>query len=92
MTVYQEISAAITLGKTTAMSWADGYIVKVALGDKLGCCELQLVVLTEWLDMLENYLDTAFDADGNAITPDLVCLTEAQALLLVGKITAASSC
>ena len=57
MTTYQQISQAIAKGKTTAITWADLAIDTDNQGGQSGCLPLQLCVLTQWIGVLEDYLD-----------------------------------
>jgi len=90
MTTYQQISQAISNGKSTAITWADLAIDTDNQGGQSGCLPLQLCVLTQWIGVLEDYLDNNFDSDGNEITPDEVCLTLSEVLELVGKVNSLS--
>lgn len=86
MTTYQQIEAAITAGKALAITWASNFINNDSYGEKNGCGPLQLVVLVDWIEILDDYATENFDADGNAVTPSFDCLTFDQAMLLVAKI------
>jgi hypothetical protein len=92
MNLNTQISNAISSGQDTAIAWANGYISRESLGDQLGCLELKLVVLTEWISMLTAYLAESFDENGFLIEDAITCLTQAEAMLLVGKITALAAC
>lgn len=92
MNLNTQISDTISLGKDTAIAWANNYITRESLGDQLGCCELKLVVLTQWICMLSEYLEDSFDENGYVIEDATTCLTQDEAMVLVGKITALSAC
>ena len=86
MTTYQQINTAITKGKTLAITWAGTFIANDSYGEKNGCGPLQLVVLTEWIGILEDYVAENFDSDGNAQAAAYDCLDLDKALLVVSKI------
>lgn len=88
MTVYQDIQAAITKGKGIAIEWGLAFITKETLGENNGCGPLQLVVLTKWIGVLEDYICQHFDENGNVITAAYECITQTQALAFVAKINA----
>lgn len=86
MTTYQEITAAIASAKTLSITWASKFIANDSYGEKNGCGPLQLVVLVNWIEILDDYITENFDSDGNAVTPEYDCLTFDQAMELVAKI------
>lgn len=92
MNVNEQISNAISSGETTARAWADSFITKQSQGDELGCCQLKLVVLTGWICTLSDYLDEAFDSDGNLVEEPNTCITLDEAMVLVGKINSLGAC
>lgn len=88
MTVYNQIFNSIADAKAYAYAMADGIIYEESNGGNSGCEPLQLVVLTNWIAILEDYLNENFDEDGQPITDPTSCLTLKQALDLVAKIKA----
>jgi len=55
-------------------------------GEDTCVLESQYILLGEWIRILDNYYTTAFDEQGEPITPDYVCLTQEQAIQLVSKL------
>lgn len=55
-------------------------------GEDTCVLENKYIVLGEWIRILENYYTTAFNEEGEPITPDYVCLTQEQAIQLLAKL------
>lgn len=87
MTIEALIDAAIDKGHTISYAWADDFILRVSYGDDLGCCELKLCLLNQWIGILEDYKVENF-GDNGSITPDYPCATLNEVNLLIGKINA----
>lgn len=54
-------------------------------GENIETCQNQFILLCKWIDILQVYLDTHYDQNGD-IVPDTECLTETQILELVAKV------
>lgn len=88
MNIYTNISNSIAAGWVTAGVWADEVIANVAIGEGNCCKDLQIVMLIEWIQTLQNYLDWNFDEDGIAIDPPTqVCVSQADILELAAKVS-----
>lgn len=89
MNTYNQINDTISAAKTLSMTWADTIILMDENGAKAGCLPLQLVVLTNWITILSDFVSQNFVANGELISdPDYTCLTLDEAMGLVGKINA----
>lgn len=88
MSIYTTISNAIDAGWATAEEWADKTIANVAIGEGNCCRDLQLLMLVQWIGILQNYLDWNFDEDGEAIDPIRECVSQANILVLAAKVEA----
>ncbi len=81
-----DIFLTVLQAKDTTGIWAENFIQKEKAGEEISrCCQLQLVLLVKWIEIMECYYSTHFSANGN-ITPDYDCLTLVQAQELVAKI------
>lgn len=80
MTVQDEIIKAVLIGKCTSGCWAYNFIQQEKSGDNIDCCVSKLKLLNKWIQILEKYYCEVYTLD---VTP---CLTESDALQLVGKL------
>lgn len=82
-----DIFLTILKAKDTSGIWAANYIAKEKAGETVTeCCYMKLVLLVEWIDIMQCYYSEHFNAGYGNITPDVECLTLAQAQSLLGKI------
>lgn len=86
MTFQDQISSAITLTKTISYGWADANVLKLQHGDKL-CNGDKLIIINNWILMLEDYMDYNFDSNGVQVAP-YSCLTADEVTLVISKINA----
>lgn len=87
MNIYTNISNSIAAGWVTAGVWADEVIANVAIGEGNCCKDLQIVMLIEWIQTLQNYLDWNFNASGDPITAIQDCVSQADILELAAKVS-----
>lgn len=86
MTFQDQISAAITLAKTISYGWADANVLNFQHGDKL-CNSGKLIIINNWILILENYMDYNFDSNGQQVSL-YTCLSADQITLIISKINA----
>lgn len=89
MNIYTNISNSIAAGWVTAGTWADEVIANVAIGEGNCCKDLQIVMLIEWIQTLQNYLDWNFDDVGRIVVdpPIQDCVSQADILELAAKVS-----
>ena len=86
MTFQDQITSAITLAKSISYGWADANVLKLQQGDKL-CNGGKLIIINNWILMLEDYMDYNFDSNGVQTAP-YSCLTVDEVMLVISKINA----
>lgn len=82
------IRAAISKANEVSYEFADRFIQDNTYGDEDKCCQLKILVIQRWSDILADYLRQHYDEDDNIIEPTFPCTTEAEISLVIGKIYA----
>lgn len=85
MLTQQTISDTIYQAKWYANTLLVKLNAQTSNGEDTETCQNQFILLCKWISILEVYLDTHYDQNGD-ITPDTECLTETQILELVAKV------
>ncbi len=85
-TVQDNIYNTVLSAKCTAACWAITLINKENNGEDIDCCEIKMVLLVKWTDILQAYYFDNYSGYVGNITPTIDCLTAAQATDLMGKI------
>lgn len=85
MTIEVLIDNAITKGTQIAYEWADKFIIQSEQGENLGCCELKLLLLNVWMQILEEYKFLNFGGNGS-ITPVFTCTSLEDVNKIISKI------
>ena len=83
MTNQDLIIQTVLQAKCTAACWGDNALKQENSGQDIICCVKKLQVLTKWISILEDFL-CQFYSSANPATA-FICLTEDEALELVGK-------
>lgn len=83
MTNQDLIIQTILQSKCTLICWGDSLIKQEKGGDNIACGETKLVLLSKWIDILEDFLCQFYNS---GVDDPFVCLTEEEAMELVGKI------
>nr|WP_298657528.1 hypothetical protein [uncultured Flavobacterium sp.] len=84
MTNQDLITQTVLQAKCTAACWGYTSIQQEKGGDDIQCCLTKIKVLTKWYSILEDFLCQFYESED----PDtaFICLTEEEALELVGKV------
>lgn len=85
MDFQSDIFLTVIQAKDVASCQGENFINRENAGEDVECCEMKLMLLVKWIGIIENYYCENFSANGN-ITPDIACLTLAQAQELLSKI------
>jgi len=80
MTLETQILNTITAAKSISIEWAAKFATKYSYGDKIGCCEDDLITLNNWIGVLCGYYCDVYENNTTA------CITEAEILILIGKV------
>lgn len=84
MTNQDLITQTILQAKCTAACWGYDAILQEKGGENIDCCMTKIRVLCKWYSILEDFLCQFYESED----PDtaFICLTEEEALELVGKV------
>jgi hypothetical protein len=83
MTNQTEIYNAVLQGKHTAACWANNFIQQEKGGQDIACCVKKLRLLIRWVDVLERFYCQEYQVTTEG---KFECLTEQEAMVLVGKL------
>ncbi len=84
MTNQELITQTILQAKCTVACWGYNAIQKEKGGDNIRCCMKDIRLLAKWYSILEDFLCQFYNSEDP--TTAFICLTEDEALELVGKI------
>jgi hypothetical protein len=83
MTNQDLLIQTITQAKCTSAYLADKYIKQEKTGDSIDCCVKKLTLINRWIEILETYNCQMYETTTEG---KFQCLTEEEAMLLVGKV------
>lgn len=86
MIVAEDIYLNVLRAKAVSGCWAEQLKEAKDNGENIECCEKKFVILIMWISMLEGYYCQNYDENKSKITPNIVCLNEDQATLLLAKL------
>lgn len=84
MTNQDLIIQTVLQAKCTAACWGDNAIKKEKSGEDVTCCVKEIRLLSKWYSILEDFLCQFYESTDP--TTAFICLTEDEALELVGKV------
>ncbi len=84
MTNQDLITNTILRAKCTLACWSDTALKKEGGGENITCAVLKMTLLVKWIDVLEDFLCQFYSSADSSTA--FICLTEEEALLLVGKV------
>ena len=84
MTNQDLIIQTVLQAKCTAACWGDNAIKQSKSGDDITCCMKQIRLLCKWISILEDFLCQFYSSTDPKTA--FICLTEEEALELVGKV------
>lgn len=86
MTFAEDIYLNVIRAKCTTGCWAWQLTQIAEDGGNTECLEEKFMLLVMWIEIMECYYAQNFDSNKSTITPDVECLTQAQAMQLLAKI------
>ena len=86
-----ELRQTVFEAKCVVGGWATNLRNKEKYGSDIVCCERNMLLLANWIEIAEFYNCQNFDENGN-ITADIECLTFAQITELMAKMKAIMKC
>lgn len=86
MIVANDIYLTVLQAKCTAGCWGKQLTDMASDGINIECFEKKFMLLIMWIEIMESYYCLNYDDNMSKITPDIECLTEAQATQLLVKI------
>lgn len=84
MTNQDLIRQTVLQGKCTLACWGANAINQEKGGDDIKCCLKEMYLLNKWVEILQDYYCQYYESADPATA--FICLTEAEALELVGKV------
>lgn len=85
MTFDVDIFNTVLKAKCVAACRAEAIINQSKGGEDVRCCELKLILLTKWIEILQNYYCDNFNSNGN-ITPAFTGISQDEAQELLSKL------
>jgi len=83
MTNQDLLIQTVLQGKCAVSAYGDKLIKEEKAGEDITCCTKKLTLMVLWIDVLERYNCQMY---GTATEGKFQCLTEEQAMVLVGKL------
>jgi len=83
MTNQTQIFDTVLQGKFTAACWSNTFLQQEKAGEDITCCVKKLRLLIRWVDILERFYCQEYQTTTEG---KFECLTEQQAMVLVGKL------
>ena len=86
MTFQADIFLTVLQSKDIASCMGEKFIDKEKYGETVEKCDyMKMMLLINWIEIMESYYCNNFTSAGNVASPNLVCLTLAQAQELLAK-------
>ncbi len=82
-TLQSQIETAVLRGKCQVSHLTNKLIKQEKSGDNITCCTSGLKLLVRWIEVLENFYCQHYQTSGE---DKFQCLTESEAMVLVGKL------
>ena len=82
MTNQDTLIQTISQAKCTIANMASDFVKQEKAGDDISCCSKKMRLLVRWVEILEDFNCYFYDT---SLTDPYQCLTESEAMELVGK-------